>query len=233
VVADPFAVNANTAWNTDGYITTSVSTRIRNVRKGDVYSGYAYYGDAGQATDPKFYALNLATGAETLLGNLTGTLTGATTSFGLWTVAERNGYLYVQTSDNGIYVYSMTDATTLGSLYTTFTKEQLDALTGGSPQYYGFDATPDGTRMLLGGQGGNVFELGQRPSLSISQAGTQIFISWPASVAAQVIQSSASLSQGSFSDLSPQPTIVQDGELNTATIPIGAENKFFRLSKGP
>ena len=160
VVAEPFSVINNTTWNSSGYITTSVSTRIRNVRRGGVYSGYAYYGDAGQATDPKFYALNLATGAETLLGNLTGTLTGATTSFGLWTVVERDGYLYVQTSDNGIYVYSMTGATTLGSLYTTYTKEQLDALTGGSPQYYGFDVTADGKRLLLGGQGGNVTELG-------------------------------------------------------------------------
>jgi hypothetical protein len=199
VVADPFAVNTNTAWNADGYITTSVTTRIRNVRRGDVYSGYAYYGDAGQATNPKFYVLNLATGVETLLGNLAGTLTGATTSFGLWTVVERDGYLYLQTSDNGICVYRMTDATTLGSLYTTYTKEQLDALMGGSAQYYGFDVTADGRRLLLGGQGGNVFELGERPSLSISRSGAAIVISWPASVSAQVIQSSASLSQGGVS----------------------------------
>jgi hypothetical protein len=127
----------------------------------------------------------------------------------------------------------MTDATTLGSLNTTYTKEQLDALTGGSAQYYGFDVTADGRRLLLGGQGGHVFELGERPSLSIARSGTAIVISWPASVSAQVIQSSASLTQGSFSDLSPQPPIAQDGELNFATISIGAENKFFRLRKGP
>ena len=38
----------------------------------------------------------------------------------------------------------MTDATTLGPLYTTYTKAQLDAATGGSTQYFGWDAAVDG-----------------------------------------------------------------------------------------
>src|SRR6185295_11942037 len=73
---------------------------------------------------------------------------------------ERGGYLYVQTTDNGIYVYEMTNATTLGPLYTTYTKAELDAITGGSAQYFGLDLTSAGKKLLLGGLGGRVFELG-------------------------------------------------------------------------
>src|SRR6266487_5491441 len=178
VVAEPFSVTRNTTWNANAFITTGMSTRIRNVRKGDVYSGYAYYGDGGQNNNPNFYALNLATGVETLLGNA-GTLTGSG-SFGLWTVVEREGYLYVQTTDNGIQVYNMTSATALGSLYTTYTKGQLDWITGGSAQYFGLDVTPDGRKLLLGGLGGKVFELEERPSLTISKSGANLVISWPA-----------------------------------------------------
>ena len=123
-------MSANTAWNANAFITTSVTTRIRNVRVGDVYSGFAYYGDAGHNSNPNFYAVDLATGVETLLGNA-GTLTGGG-SFVVWTVLERGGYLYVQTTDNGIQVYNMNSATSLGSLYTTYTKLDLDAITGGS-----------------------------------------------------------------------------------------------------
>lgn len=158
VEAEPFEVMPDTRWNPDGYITTSATTRLRNVRVGDVYSGYAYYGDAGSNENPKFYAVDLATGAETLLGNA-GTLTGSG-SFGLWTVVERDGYLYVQTTDNGIQVYNMNSATSLGSLYATYTKEKLDAITGNTGQYYGFDVSPDGTKLLLGDGQGSVFELG-------------------------------------------------------------------------
>ena len=52
---------------------------------------------------------------------------------------ERGGYLYVQTTDNGIEVYSLTSATTLGSLAITFTKEDVDTATGYTGQYWGFD----------------------------------------------------------------------------------------------
>ena len=158
VVPNPFSVSKNTRWNSNGYVTTSVSTRIRNVRVGDVYSGYAYYGDAGVSNNPTFYAINLTNGVSTLLGNA-GPVTG-TGSWGLWTVVERGGYLYVQTTDNGIRVYNMTTATTLGSLYTTYAKDKLDALTGISTQHYGLDVTPDGAKLLLGGLYGKVSELG-------------------------------------------------------------------------
>lgn len=159
ITAQPFSASKNLTWNANGYVTTSVSTRIRNVRVGDKYSGYAYYGDAGQTNHPAFYALNLTNGASTLLGNA-GALTAASSSCGVWTVIERGGYLYVQTTDNGIQVYNMADATTLGSLHTTYTKSRLDALTGGSTQYYGLDVTPDGARLLLGGLEGKVSMLG-------------------------------------------------------------------------
>ncbi len=230
VVADPFSLNANTTWNASGYVTTSVGTRIRNVRVGDVYRGYAYYGDGNQNSNPNFYALNLATGAETLLGNA-GTLTGSG-SFGVWTVLERGGYLYVQTTDNGIQVCGMTNATTLGPLYATYDKATLDALTGYSGQYYGLDVTPDGTKLLLGAAQGLVFELGP-PVLSIARSGTDVVLSWPQSVTAVVVQSSPSLSPPSFADLDPQPFVIVTGKLNTVTLPLGAENAFFRLRRSP
>jgi hypothetical protein len=156
VTANPFAVAADTRWNANGFVTTSVSTRIRNVRAGDLHSGYAFYGDAGQNDNPNFYAINLATGAETRLGNA-GTLTGAG-SFGLWTVVERGGKLYVQTTDNGIQVYNLTNPTTLGSLDRTFTKEDLDTVTGYTGQYWGFDVSTDRKTLILAGQG-LVYEL--------------------------------------------------------------------------
>lgn len=228
VVADPFSMSANTAWNASGFITTSVTTRIRNVRVGDVYSGFAYYGDNGQNNNPNFYAVNLATGVETLLGNA-GALTGGG-SFGVWTVLERGGYLYVQTTDNGIQVYNMNSATSLGSLYTTYSKADLDAVTGGSAQYFGLDVTPDGSKLLLSGLGGLIFELGP-PLLTISKTDTDVILSWPASVNAVVLQHSLTLSPPTFADIDPQPAVSSDGILNSATVPIANATEFFRLRK--
>jgi len=230
VVAEPFSVNATTTWNANGYITSAVTTRIRNVRVGDVYSGFAYYGDSGQNNNPNFYAVNLATGAETLLGNA-GTLTGGG-SFGIWTVVERGGFLYVQTTDNGIQVYNMNSATSLGSLFATYSKELLDSVTGSSGQYFGLDVTPDGSKLLLSGLFGRIFEIG-RPVLSVTQSGPDILLSWPASVTAVALQQSDSLSPANFSDLDPQPAISlsEDGSLNTATLPNAGEARFFRLRK--
>lgn len=231
IVAEPFSASINTAWNPDGFKVTSATQRIRNVRVGDVYNGFAYYGDASVNANPNFYAINLATGEETLLGNA-GTLTGSG-SFGLWTVMERGGYLYVQTTDNGIKVYNMNSATSLGSLYATYTKAELDAVTGQPAvnQYYGLDVSPDGSKMLLGGAIGRVWEFGQ-PILTVTQSGTDIVLSWPSSIDAIVIQSTGDLSQG-FLDLEPQPSIVPQGKLNRATVSIGANDAFFRLRKTP
>ena len=155
VTADPFAVAANTSWNGNGYATTAATTRIRNVRVGDTYSGYAYYGDAGIST-AGFWAINLATGVSTQLGTLNVTGDG---SWGLWTVKEVDGFLYVHTTHDGIYVYTMTDATTLGDLYTQYTKETLDALAEDTNPNWGFDVTDGGARMLLSAGQGRVIEI--------------------------------------------------------------------------
>jgi hypothetical protein len=236
VVAEPFAVTADTRWNADGYITTSVTTRIRNARVGDVYSGYAYYGDAGQNDNPKFYAINLATGAETLLGSA-GTLTG-TGSFGLWTVVERGGYLYVQTTDNGIQVYSMNSATSLGGLYMTYTKDDIDVATGYTGQYWGFDVTSDRKELVVGGGRGSVFDLAARIEvpgepflLTIARSGSDIVLSWPGSITGAVIQASAKLVPPTFADLSPQPTVTLIQNQNQATLRPDTGTVFYRLRK--
>ena len=236
VVAEPFAIHRNTTWNANGYISTSVGTRIRNVRVGDMYHGYAYYGDAGQNSNPKFYALSLATGAETLLGNA-GPLTGSG-SFGLWTVVERGGYLYVQTTDNGIQVYRLTDATTLGPLVTTYDPATLKAVTGWSGQFWGFDLSPDGRRMVLSGGEGFVFELGQ-PILAIVKSGTGAVLSWPNSVfppnvqpiVTNALQSSLSLTPSSFAD--EAAPVVSSGKFNTVTVPLTHDASFYRLRRAP
>lgn len=236
VQAEPFAVTADTRWNANGYITTSVSTRIRNVRVGDVYKGFAYYGDAGQNTNPSFYALNLATGAETLLASL-GVLTG-TGSFGLWTVTERGGYLYVQTTDNGIWIYKMTSATSLGALHAVYTKEDIDLATGYTGQYYGMDVTPDRKGLVVATGTGVVCELTAQGDsvteplvLSVARAGSDIVISWPGALTGAVVQSASALTPGGFADMSPQPAISVINGQNQATLPAGSGNAFFRLRK--
>ncbi|MCK5272620.1 MAG: hypothetical protein KAJ52_08575 [Sedimentisphaerales bacterium] len=156
VNAEPFQVTANTTWNANGYVTTPATVRIRNVRVGDVYSGYAYYGDAAVNT-AGFWAINLATGVSTRLGTVEITGSG---SWGLWTVKELDGYLYVHTTDNGIYIYNMIDATTLGTLHTRYTKDVLDALTESTDQNNGFDVAADGRRMLITAGRGRAVEFG-------------------------------------------------------------------------
>lgn len=230
VVAEPFEVTTDTTWNANGYITTGASTRIRNVRVGDVYNGYAYYGDNGQNNSPAFYAINLATGAETLLGNL-GTLTGGG-SFGLWTVTERGGRLFVQTTDNGIFVYKMNSATSLGALETTYTKADLDNATGYNLQYWGFDVTHDGRTVVLGGTPGLAWELTITDlPLEIRRDGTDVVLSWPGSITDAVIEGTDTLSPPAFAALDPQPAIAIEQGKNTARLPIGAGNMFFRLRR--
>ena len=229
VVAEPFFMDVDIRWNANGYVETAATTRIRNIRVGDQYSGYAYYGDAGQNANPRFFAINLATGAETVLGDA-GTLTGSG-SFGLWTVVERGGYLYVQTTDNGIQVYTMTSATTLGPLATTYSAALLEEVTGQTGQYWGLDVAPDGTLLL--GRTGQVFELEVRrieqPVLSIARSQNNVILSWPASVIGAVLQATASLNPPNFQNLDPQPPIsVVEGQ-NTVTIPRDSAYMFYRL----
>ena len=155
IKADPFQVTANTSWNANGYVTTGPTTRIRNVRVGDVYRGYAYYGDSGVKT-AGFWAINLATGVSTRLGAVDVTGDG---SWGVWTVKEVDGFLYVHTTHDGVYVYNMTDATTLGTLHTRYTKERLDALAEATNPNWGFDVVDEGARMLLSAGLGKVIEI--------------------------------------------------------------------------
>ncbi len=231
VTAEPFALTRNVTWNANGYVETPVSTRIRNVRVGQTYSGYAYYGDAGQNANPKFYAIDLATGVSTELGTL-GTLHGGG-SFGLWTVIERGGYLYVQTTDNGIEVYGpMVSATDKGPLYATYTKAELDALTGirDEDQYYGVDLNSDAGKMLLGAPFGKVFVLERAFDMSITQSGNNVILSWPSYYAGAVVESSSTLQPWSFADLIPQPAKVAAGDRVSATITMDpAAPVFFRL----
>jgi len=152
---DPFQVTPNTSWNANGYVTTGATARIRNVRTGDVYNGYAYYGDAG-TENAGFWAIDLATGVSTQLGTLNVTGDG---SWGLWTVKEVDGFLYVHATHDGIYIYNMTDATTLGTLHTRYTKDELDALAEDTNPNWGFDVVDDGSRMLLSAGLGRVIEI--------------------------------------------------------------------------
>jgi hypothetical protein len=231
VTAEPFALSRNTTWNSNGHVTNSVTQRIRNVRVGQTYPGYAYFGDAGQNSNPAFYAIDLATGVSTLLGNL-GTLHGGG-SWGLWTVVERGNYLYVQTTDNGIEVYGpMVNATNKGPLYATYTKAELDTLTGirDEDQYYGLDLTSDAGKMVLGAPFGNVYVLERKLELSITKSGANVILSWPSYYTGAVVQSSATLEPGSFTDLYPPPAVVAVGDLITATISVDPSAPvFFRL----
>jgi hypothetical protein len=233
VVAEPFAVTPDTRWNATGFITTSVSTRIRNVRVGDLYSGYAYYGDAGQNDNPNFYAINLATGAETLLGNA-GTLTGGG-SFGLWTVVERGGRLYIHTTDNGVRAYTMNSATSLGDLFAAYAKAELDEATGYSGQYWGFDVSNNGRTFIVGGSPGRAWELTTTADESllagISRVANNVLLSWPAAVTNVVIESSPDLSPPRFAPLDPQPSVVPMQNQNTASIPINGISGLYRLRK--
>jgi len=152
---EPFQVTANTSWNANGYVTTEATIRIRNVRTGDIYNGYAYYGDAG-TENAGFWAIDLATGVSTQLETLSVTGSG---SWGLWTVKEVDGFLYVHTTHDGIYIYNMTDANTLGTLHTRYTKDRLDALAEDTNPNWGFDVVDDGARMLLSAGLGRIIEI--------------------------------------------------------------------------
>jgi len=151
----PFQVTPNTAWNASGIVPTPATTRIRNVRVGDHYQGYAYFGDSG-VKSAGFWAINLATGVPTPLGTLAVTGDG---SWGLWTVKEVDGFLYVHTTHDGIYVYTMTGVVTLGALHAHYPKTQLDALAKDTNPNWGFDVVDDGARMLLSAGVGRVIEI--------------------------------------------------------------------------
>ena len=146
-------------------------------------------------------------------------------------MVERGGKLYLQTTDNGIQVYTMTSATTLGPLVATYSASLLEEVTGQTGQYWGFDVAPDGTLLL--GRTGQVLELEVRqtepPLLSIARAQDNVILSWPATATDAVLQATPSLAPLNFVDLDPQPPVsVVEGQ-NTVTIPSGAAAMFYRL----
>ena len=184
---DPFQVTPNTAWNANGFVPTPATTRIRNVRVGDHYRGYAYFGDSGVKA-AGFWAIDLATGAPAPLATLAVTGDG---SWGLWTVKEVDGFLYVHTTHDGIYVYTMTGATTLGPLHTHYPKTQLDALAKDANPNWGFDVVDDGARMLLSAGVGRVIEIidariadAPSPPASAADARQTSLLSWSPGVSA-------------------------------------------------
>jgi len=112
---------------------------------------------AATAVDARLWAVDLATGISTQLGVIPAV--SGTGSWGLWTVKEAGGYLYVHTTDDGVYVYSMLDATTVGTLAARYTQANLEELTGQAGPFWGFDVVENGRRMLLSGFS-RVFEIG-------------------------------------------------------------------------
>jgi len=187
IKASPFQVAANTTWNANGYVTTGATTRIRNVRVGDHYQGYAYYGDSG-VKSAGFWAINLATGVSTRLGALDVTGDG---SWGLWTVKEVDGFLYVHMTHDGIYVFTLADATTLGTLHSRYPKAQLDALAKDTNPNWGFDVVDDGATMLLSAGLGRVIEIidariadAPNPPASVPDAKQTSILSWSPGAAA-------------------------------------------------
>jgi hypothetical protein len=236
VVANPFSMSSNTTWNANGYVQSSVTNAGMQVRVGGKYNGYAYYGGGvDEMPNHMLFALNLATGVETQLGD-----ENILTNRGVRMVVERDGYLYVElvdrttgnSWDNEIRVYNMTSATELGSLYTTYDKELLDTITGNpiAQPIWGIDPTPDGSKFVIGTKG-FAYELGGI-LLNITRSGNNIILKWPMTING-VVQSSASLSPANFTDMSPQPAILIEGDHNTATIPLGSGNLFYRLREGP
>lgn len=127
-----------------GAVTTSAA-RIRSVFVGDVYNGYAYY-SSSSASSVGVYALDLTTGVESLV--MTYTEGQYRYNHGVWTVKELDGYLYIHTPGDGVTVYNMTDATTVGSVAETYSQSLLDSLTGNTNASYGFDVVENGNRML-------------------------------------------------------------------------------------
>jgi len=70
-----------------------------------------------------------------------------------------------------------------------------------------------------------------RLAASLAAGNSSVGLAWPVDATGFVVQSTDSLAPVNSTDLNPQPTIVVSGNMNTATIPIGSGNKFYRLRK--
>ena len=67
--------------------------------------------------------------------------------------------------------------------------------------------------------------------MNASKSGTNVVISWPAAAGLFTVQSTTTLAAGSWSDMTPQPTIVQVGDQYQAPIPATGSARFFRLTR--
>lgn len=69
------------------------------------------------------------------------------------------------------------------------------------------------------------------PALSIALSGNNVVISWPVSATGFGLQSTDSLAPANWSNLTPAPPVVVNGNSNTATIAVGSGSKFYRLTR--
>lgn len=66
-------------------------------------------------------------------------------------------------------------------------------------------------------------------SATLVTANNSIVLAWPADANGFAVQATATLSPVNWGDLDPQPPIIKSGNFNTATIPIGSGNQYYRL----
>jgi hypothetical protein len=150
VTPDPFSLSVNTLWNSNGYV-NSAATRIRDVRVGRFFRTHAYYADsiASYPATAGVYALNLTTGTETKIIDLTNL------NSEIYSVVEASGYLFVHTFGHGVFVYKLGDATSIaeslsGNLQTTYySKSLFDTIASASSSNYAFDVSENLSQMAL------------------------------------------------------------------------------------
>jgi len=68
-----------------------------------------------------------------------------------------------------------------------------------------------------------------QPQMTVTRSGGNAIITWNADAGLFVLQSRASLTTGSWADVSPQPATVREGDLHKMTVPIGGGNQYFQL----
>jgi hypothetical protein len=69
------------------------------------------------------------------------------------------------------------------------------------------------------------------PRIIATKVGGTLVISWPSAAGSFTLQSTAKIAPTSWSDVTPQPPIVQVGDTFQMTLPIGAGNAFLRLAR--
>ncbi len=67
------------------------------------------------------------------------------------------------------------------------------------------------------------------PQMTITRSGANLVIAWDAAAGSFILQTRAALNTGAWADVIPQPAIVQVGDLNQMTLPLGGGNAYFQL----